>query len=136
MTVRKRSSLSHSWGLALRLAWCALLAIGPANGVQVVAWSSMLASQWGQGAGAVERTFTAAAPCALCQVAAQLRQGEEGTADQPAGLPVKKAEPTWTFAAILPTLPVPRVIGRLPGPRHQHPPGDPQPDPDEPVPRS
>jgi hypothetical protein len=114
-----------------------VLAFGPANSVQIVAWAGMLARATGQApvAVAIQRTFSGEAPCRMCHAAEALRAVEQGPPGAPPTTPPGKLDPWFITDAQLMQLPLPErgalvginMVGRRPDgitPR-----------PDEPVPR-
>ncbi len=114
-----------------------VIAFGPANSVQIVAWAGMLARAAGQApvAVAVQRTFSGEAPCRMCHAAEELRAVEQGPPGAPPAPPPGKLDPWFIADAQMMQLPLPErgvqvgitMVGRQPdGVR---------PLPDEPVPR-
>ncbi len=136
---RATGSIPSVLWLRASLVGCLLmvLAFGPANSVQIVAWAGMLVRATGQApiAVAIKRTFSGEEPCRMCHAAEELRAVEQGTPGAPPAKPLGKLDPWFIGDSQMIMLPLPEH-GALVGINmiHRRPDGI-TPRPDEPVPR-
>lgn len=122
--------------VAIAILWAMVVALGPATGMQVLAWANMLMRDITTRPliESVQRTFDGRHPCCMCLVAAELREAETGDRRTPAA-----EGRVFVHLACADVLrwrpPVQRSGAGLPGwPSPMAPVGI-DPDPDDPVPR-